>query len=168
VFPLERTLYRPFYLGFGIDQLSGGRRIFEKRLPPNRRDGLSGKTCFGFESLDQFLTGRGFRFVANKYYVVGEDVKFPGIDPAHDNNSSSLPSLPNSQGSSTNQAHSSQPEHVRQRLEATWASRRSRAGYQPQLSWNPATGEPWMAVRAYATNSYPALSGEHHATLNAF
>jgi len=25
-----------------------------------------------------------------------------------------------------------------------------------------------MAVRAYATNSYPALSGEHHATLNAF
>lgn len=25
-----------------------------------------------------------------------------------------------------------------------------------------------MAIRAYATNSYPALSGEHHATLNAF
>ena len=34
-------------------------------------------------------------------------------------------------------------------------------GYESQLWWNSGTGEPWMAVRCYADQAYPALSGTY-------
>ncbi|KAG4431140.1 hypothetical protein IFR05_013377 [Cadophora sp. M221] len=41
----------------------------------------------------------------------------------------------------------------------------SRSRYQRpchiQLGWNPATGEPWFAVRSYADNAYPAIWGRN-------
>jgi hypothetical protein len=54
---------------------------------------------------------------------------------------------------------------MRKKLEELWANRWNRKKYKPQLGWNEATGEPYMAVRAYAENSYPALSGENHSFL---
>lgn len=42
-------------------------------------------------------------------------------------------------------------------LEAALTARNNE---QPQLGWNPTTGEPWFAVRSYAENAYPALYGK--------
>jgi hypothetical protein len=33
------------------------------------------------------------------------------------------------------------------------------AKYVPQMGWNPDTGEPWLSIRSYARNGYPAISG---------
>lgn len=33
-------------------------------------------------------------------------------------------------------------------------------GYQPMFGWNPATGEPWLAIRAYTDTAYLRISGQ--------
>lgn len=54
---------------------------------------------------------------------------------------------------------------MRRCLTAKWFSREAWKGYTPQLGFDPSTGEPWMSVRCYADNAYPALAGSHHRYL---
>lgn len=56
---------------------------------------------------------------------------------------------------------------TRQNLEKLWADQKDRRSYQPQMGWNTATGEPWMAIRCYAGNAYPAISGPYNSHLKA-
>ncbi|CZR60312.1 uncharacterized protein PAC_10208 [Phialocephala subalpina] len=54
---------------------------------------------------------------------------------------------------------------MRFHLESKWKTREAFKDYQPQLGFNPQTGEPWMAIRCYAEDAYPALSGQRHRYL---
>jgi hypothetical protein len=47
-------------------------------------------------------------------------------------------------------------------LESMWANNPRLKGYEPQLGWNPATGEPWLAIRCHVRNAFPALIGRNH------
>ncbi len=66
--------------------------------------------------------------------------------------SSSLQALPLVNNSHAAETHT--------HLEDLWARSVRRQGYKPQLGLNPDTGEPWLAIRCYAYNAYPAFSGE--------
>jgi hypothetical protein len=35
-----------------------------------------------------------------------------------------------------------------------------RGGYRPQFGWNQETGEPWLAIKCYAREAFPALCGK--------
>jgi hypothetical protein len=48
-----------------------------------------------------------------------------------------------------------------------WAENARLKRYEPQLGWNPATGEPWLSIRCYIRNGFPALIGKNHQYLHA-
>jgi hypothetical protein len=129
--------------------------------------------------------------------AVGEDVEFPGRDPALAFESHTLVPVPSNADTQTalpsNLAPYPSPDpdtqnsnltppasldidnttpvlasEMRQSLKQSWLSREAWKGYSPQLGFNPSTGEPWMSVRTYASNGYPALSGSHHRYLHTF
>lgn len=93
--------------------------------------------------------------------AVGDAVQFPGKDPLTVQ-SLACQVLDVHTTTATTLLEAAQRKKQIQQL---WAGRWNRRGYNPQLGWNPETGEPWMAVRSYAENSYPALSGEQHSHL---
>ena len=109
-------------------------------------------------------TGRASRFLTSSSTlrkegkklttIVGEATPFPGKDPLTGR------AIPPAQLISPEEAAS-----TRKQIETLWLNRWNRKSYQPQMGWNDATGEPHMAVRAYAENSYPALSGDRHSFL---
>ncbi|KUJ11415.1 uncharacterized protein LY89DRAFT_722584 [Mollisia scopiformis] len=124
----------------------------------------------------------------------GEDAGFPGKDPAntspaslHTETTTSMKEKSRDPRYITRRSSASPPRSpsyyvpyksintlpdtpgsMRECLERTWRSRTGWIDYQPQLGWDPATGAPWMTVRCYAADAYPALSGSHHRYMKSF
>lgn len=123
------------------------------------------------------------------YFPVGEDSIFPGVDPAASITPDSTKQTENLSFSttqvhprtecqkdmqaaaaqtqpdcSTSQATPEQAVANRIMLEGALVTRDR--DYQVQFGWNPATGEPWFAVRSYSENSYPALYGPNRKILH--
>jgi hypothetical protein len=114
--------------------------------------------------------------------LVGEGVQFPGRDPADASTTISHPQLVSSNVSISENNKISQDnssitlesattsadaQQTKATLEAMWAGNQRLKGYEPQLGWNPATGEPWLAIRCYIRNAFPALIGPNHQYLHA-
>jgi len=123
-------------------------------------------------------------FLAHKEFsnndLVGEGVQFPWRDPADPSTTINHPQLASnvlisennkiSQDNSSivlqSATTSSDAEKTKATLEAMWANNQRLKGYEPQLGWNPATGEPWLAIRCYVRNAFPALVGPNHQYLH--
>ncbi|KAL2067633.1 hypothetical protein VTL71DRAFT_15729 [Oculimacula yallundae] len=117
-------------------------------------------------------------------HTVGDDSDFEGEDPATITFILSAKEIARSRPLPSSNPPANQPtnspappsyivvdlqsaEEARTMLE-TAIRRRNRStntAYKVQMGWNPRTGEPWFAVRSYASNSFPALWGPNRSAL---